>query len=180
MAGRRSGLPRVISTVHGFPPLCGPDVSSLILGPMPGAASLQAGEYYAHPRNAFWSITESLFGIARVTAYPARVLALTSAGIAVWDVLRVCSRSGSLDSAIARDSIVTNDFSMLLRRYPGIRRMFFNGGTARQLYERHVLTELAKDQRMIPRFTLPSTSPANARLSLQQKTQAWRVISQSD
>jgi hypoxanthine-DNA glycosylase len=144
---------------------------------MPGAASLQAHEYYANPRNAFWSISEALFGIDRNTPYPARVLALTSAGIAIWDVLKACRRKGSLDSAIERASIVTNDFSGLLSQHYGIQRIYFNGGTARQLYERHVLPTLSKDQQLIPRLTLPSSSPANARLSLQEKTCAWSVIS---
>jgi hypoxanthine-DNA glycosylase len=147
---------------------------------MPGAASLQAGEYYAHPRNAFWSIIESLFGIAHAAPYAVRVHALSSAGIAVWDVLQACRRSGSLDSAIERDSIVTNEFTWLLGQNPGIQRIFFNGGTACTLYERHVLPALPPDQQRIARFTLPSSSPANARLSLQQKAQAWRVISLPD
>jgi TDG/mug DNA glycosylase family protein len=144
---------------------------------MPGAASLQAGEYYAHPRNAFWMIAESLWSIAREAPYPARVRALESAGIAVWDVLRTCRRSGSLDSGIERQSIVANDFRGFLQRHPGIRRIYFNGNTARQLYDRHVLEALSLRQQQISRFTLPSTSPANARASLGEKTLAWSAIS---
>jgi double-stranded uracil-DNA glycosylase len=145
---------------------------------MPGAASLRVAEYYAHPRNAFWMIAESLCGIAKDAPYPARVRALEAAGIAVWDVLETCRRSGSLDSSIEPESIVANDFSGFLQQNPGIRRIYFNGGAARQLYDRHVLGTLPENLQLIPRITLPSTSPANAGFSLQEKTRAWRVISQ--
>jgi TDG/mug DNA glycosylase family protein len=145
---------------------------------MPGAASLQAGEYYAHPRNAFWMIAESLLGIAHKEPYSGRVRALEATGVAVWDVLRTCRRSGSLDSAIEPDSIVANDFRRFLQRNPGIGRIYFNGATARRLYARHVLATLPADQQLIPLLTLPSTSPANASNSLQEKTRAWRAIIQ--
>lgn len=143
---------------------------------MPGVASLQAVQYYAHPRNAFWTIAESLFGIAPGQPYLERVCALEAAGVAVWDVLKACQRTGSLDSAIEADSVVANNFRRFLKQNPGIGRIYFNGNTARQLYDRHVLATLAASQQLIPRFTLPSTSPANAGLSLQEKIRAWRVI----
>jgi len=164
--------------LQGFPPICGPYASRLVLGSMPGAASLLASEYYAHPRNAFWKIAESLWDVDQALHYPARVLALKAARIAVWDVLKTCRRSGSLDSSIERESIVANDFRGFLRQNPEISRIYFNGNTARQLYDRHVLNTLPENLQLIPRFTLPSTSPANARLSLQEKIRAWRVISQ--
>ncbi len=162
--------------LRSFPPISGPGATRLILGSMPGVASLQAGQYYAHPRNAFWLIVESLFGIARENPYAERVLALEGAGVAVWDVLKACRRSGSLDSAIEPDSIVANDFRRFLKKNPGIGHIYFNGNTARQLFERHVMATLTDEQQLIPRLTLPSTSPANASFSLIEKTRAWRVI----
>jgi double-stranded uracil-DNA glycosylase len=179
MTGRGAGLPGIVER-HGFRPIGVPGATRLVLGSMPGVASLQAGEYYAHPRNAFWEIAEALFGISRTQPYAERVLALETAGVAVWDVLKACRRSGSLDSAIETGSIVTNDFRRFLRRNPGINRIYFNGGMAHALFERHVLPTLAEDQRLIARFTLPSTSPANARLTLAQKSLAWRVITRFD
>lgn len=162
--------------LRSFPPVQGSHASTLILGSMPGVASLQAQEYYAHPRNAFWTIMESVLGIERSAHYSVRTKALAEAGICVWDVLKACRRSGSLDSAIERDSIVPNDFRRFLRQHPGINRIFFNGNAARQLYDRHVLPTLAADQKLIARITLPSTSPANAGSSLREKTQAWQAI----
>jgi TDG/mug DNA glycosylase family protein len=164
--------------LRSFAPIRGDDARCLILGSMPGAASLAAQQYYAHPRNAFWPIIESLLGIDRSAAYAERTQALASAGIAVWDVLKACRRRGSLDSAIEPDSIVPNDFRRFLRQNPGIERIFFNGNAARQLYDRHVLATLAAPQRLIPRLTLPSTSPAHAGRSVQEKTLAWRAILQ--
>ena len=165
-----------MSILRSFPPICAPGATRLILGSMPGVASLQAREYYAHPRNAFWTIAETLFGIARDLPYAERVRALEAAGLAVWDVLKACRRNGSLDSAIEAQSIVANDFRRFLKRNPGITRIYFNGNMARQLFDRHVLPTLTEKQQLIPRVTLPSTSPANAGFSLPQKTQAWRVV----
>jgi TDG/mug DNA glycosylase family protein len=165
-----------IAGLRGFPPIAGSNATSLILGSMPGSASLTAHEYYAHPRNAFWSIAETVLGIPRAAPYDERTRALANAGIAVWDVLKACRRNGSLDSAIETDSIVVNDFRRFLAKHSGITHIFFNGGTACALFQRHVLPLLSERQQMIPGSTLPSTSPANARLSLAAKIQAWRVI----
>lgn len=143
---------------------------------MPGAASIAAREYYAHPRNAFWTIVESLFGIERAAPYSERVQVLTCAGIAVWDVLKTCRRNGSLDSAIEADSLVVNDLRRFLEKNPGIDHVYFNGGTARALFERHVASTLTDNQSPLARTTLPSTSPAHAGMSLAQKTRSWRVI----
>jgi double-stranded uracil-DNA glycosylase len=165
--------------LRGFSPITGDNATRLILGSMPGGASIAAHEYYAHPRNAFWTIVEALLGVDRTAPYPERVRALAGTGIAVWDVLKTCRRSGSLDSAIEKDSMEVNDFRRFLAANPGIAHIYFNGGTARRLFERHVLPSLSEWQQQVPRLTLPSTSPANARLSLAQKTRAWRVISKS-
>lgn len=168
----------VNAELRSFLPICGANARVLILGSMPGVASLTATEYYAHPRNAFWSIAESLFGIDRAAPYAARVHALQRAGIAVWDVLASCRRRTSLDADIEPASIVANDLRSFLRRHAGIRHIYFNGNAARQLYERQVLPTLTPLQQLLPRVVLPSTSPAHAGRTLQQKITAWAVIRQ--
>ncbi len=143
---------------------------------MPGAASLAAGEYYAHPQNAFWRIMGALFGTAPTEPYAARVAALLDHGIALWDVLAACNRSGSLDTSIDRDSLVVNDLGGFLARHGFIRVVYFNGSTAETLYRRHVLPVLGARARMIDTIRLPSTSPTHATRSFATKLQAWRVL----
>ena len=69
---------------RGFPPIAGPDARVLILGSLPGQASLAAGEYYAHRRNLFWPILGELFGATPALPYAERLGKLTTAGLALW------------------------------------------------------------------------------------------------
>ena len=165
--------------IHSFPPLGNRQATRLVLGTMPGKASLLAGQYYAHPRNAFWYIIQELFGIPRELAYARRTRELARTGLAGWDVLAACTRDSSLDSDIVADSAVPNDFAGYLRAHRRIRVIYFNGGPARALFERHVAAELPEDWRAIARVTLPSTSPTHARRSHAQKLEAWRVIAEA-
>jgi double-stranded uracil-DNA glycosylase len=146
---------------------------------MPGIASLQAHQYYAHPRNGFWPIVEAVWGIPAAGGYAARVRGVQQAGIAIWDVLASCRRRSSLDSDIERESIVVNDFQEFFRGHPGIRAIAFNGGAAMQLFRRHVLPGLAKPLHALPMLQLPSTSPAHAGLTLADKRRAWAVVAAS-
>ncbi|HPV23953.1 MAG TPA: DNA-deoxyinosine glycosylase, partial [Casimicrobium sp.] len=95
--------------ITSFPPLIAPNATRLILGSMPGVASLAAAQYYAHPQNAFWRIMGAVAGFDAALSFDERVAELARAGVALWDVLAACERSGSLDSAIARKSEVAND-----------------------------------------------------------------------
>ena len=162
-------------TVRSFPPIADRNARLLILGSMPGTASLEAHQYYAHPRNAFWPIVEALWQVPRELDYSVRVAALRAAGVAVWDVLAQCRRPTSLDSDIDAASIVANDFADFFHRHPGIRFIGFNGGTAATLYRRHVLPALPQQLRDLPTVQLPSTSPAHAGRTLQQKLRLWRA-----
>lgn len=158
--------------LQGFPPLARADARILILGSMPGGASLQAGAYYAHPRNAFWSIMGAACGATPGLDYAERVCRLHEAGIAVWDVIGRCRRQGSLDAAIDADSVEVNDFSAFFQVHRSIGRILFNGTTARNLFMRHVRPVLA-DVPPLPMQCLPSTSPANAACRPVEKTAIW-------
>jgi hypoxanthine-DNA glycosylase len=161
--------------VESFPPIAGPHAHTLILGTMPGAASLRARAYYAHPRNAFWTILGRLLDFDPQLDYAARTRHVVAAGIAVWDVLRSCERDGSLDTKILRTSVVVNDFGWFFTGHPHIERVFFNGATAHALYRRHVLPAIDDvSNRQYAR--LPSTSPANASIALPAKLHAWGVV----
>jgi double-stranded uracil-DNA glycosylase len=162
---------------RGFEPLAAPDARVLILGTIPSRRSLEAGEYYAHPRNAFWSIMTALCGVPLAPGYAARVAMLKGAGVALWDVLRAAERDGSLDAAIVPGTEVPNDIGALLGRCPEIHTIFLNGGKADALFRRCVLPCLSAGAGSVPRLVcLPSTSPANARLTKQAKLEAWRAV----
>jgi hypoxanthine-DNA glycosylase len=146
----------------------------LVLGSLPGRLSLERGEYYANPQNAFWRIMAT-----RVLDLPAdyagRVAALVEHRVALWDVLAAATRSGSLDAAIAKDAI-PNNFRAFFHAHPNIQLIGFNGTTAARLYERHVIPALTAAQWTIVRQTLPSTSAAHASLTFAKKAARWSVL----
>lgn len=139
-----------------------------MLGSFPGAASLAAGEYYAHPRNHFWPILSALWGIdLGALAYAQRLRVVRERGLGLWDVYASCRREGSLDRAIEQP--VPNDLAALLGRAPGLQAFAHNGG------------ESARAMRITRAFgvavhRLPSTSPANASWSFERKLAAWREV----
>lgn len=165
-----------MTEVFSFAPVARRDARVLILGSMPGAASLAAQQYYAHPRNAFWPIMAELTGFAADAPYARRLIALEDGGIALWDVLRSCFRPGSLDADIDERSIMPNDFAGFFRRHPHIVRVFFNGSKAEAAFRRHVQPTLAGVRSGLRYHRLPSTSPANASYSFAAKLAQWRVI----
>ncbi len=159
--------------VTSFPPLSLPGARALILGSMPGVASLTAQEYYAHSRNHFWPIMADIAGFDRTAAYAQRVDALTRAGFAVWDVLQSCVRPGSLDSAIEAGTRVPNDFAAFLATHPGLELVCFNGTEAEKSFNTYVLPGLLSAMEL-RRVRLPSTSPAHA-VEFDYKLAAWRA-----
>ncbi len=138
----------------------------LILGSFPSAASLAAQAYYAHPQNQFWRVLGAVIGQPlKELDYAARLQAVRDTGIAIWDIYASCARAGSLDSAI-RDA-VANDFSALQESAPALRRICFNGRTAaKRLREIEALGYEA--------VVLPSTSPAHAGMTFEEKLARWR------
>lgn len=165
-----------MTPLRSFAPLADARARVLILGSMPGAASLHAQQYYAHPRNAFWTLMQPLTGISVNAAYAQRCSGVIDAGIAVWDVLARCERKGSLDADIAPASVVINDFARFFSDHADIAHVFCNGMTAANLYRRHVLPTLGGRAASLPWSRLPSTSPAHAGMTLADKQRAWQVV----
>jgi hypoxanthine-DNA glycosylase len=157
-----------------FSPVADSRSRVLILGSMPGNASLAAHQYYAHPQNTFWNIMGTLIGASRDIPYQSRLDTLKFHGIALWDVLASCTRKGSLDSAIDAGSIAPNDFSSFFDHHQGITHVYFNGTMAETCFRRHVLASLGERQLSYKR--LPSTSPAYASMTYFQKYEEWKVI----
>ncbi|MDD5300640.1 MAG: DNA-deoxyinosine glycosylase [Gallionella sp.] len=160
--------------VKSFAPIENADARILILGSMPGEASLKAGQYYAHPRNLFWRIMGELLNTKPDLPYDKRVATLKSAQIALWDVLRSCRRKGSMDSNIDHGSLTPNDLATFFQRHAKITHVFFNGAKAEECYRKHV-PPIAGIER-IEYLRLPSTSPANASVSFERKLEAWRAV----
>ncbi len=162
------------TVIQSFNAIYQRDATRLILGSMPGQASLDANQYYAHPRNAFWPIIEALYAKQHTLDYTARCQLLRDHQIALWDVLQACIRPGSLDTSIDKHSIVTNDFATLLHHCPHIHTIHFNGSKAEQLFVKHVSPTLATTHPHINLQRLPSTSPAHAAMGFEKKLMVWR------
>lgn len=167
-------MPEINKNLTGFAPIIGDRPVCLILGSMPGRASLEQQRYYAHPRNAFWPIVCDYLDVPAGLGYEARCAALAGAPFALWDVLRHCRRAGSLDSRIRRDSEVANDFNAFLDAHQSIRHVLFNGATAAALFKRHVPADAPQVARL-QWHILPSTSPAYAAMPLSEKRDRWHA-----
>jgi len=152
----------------GLPPAIARQTRLVVLGSFPGAASLAAQQYYAHPRNQFWPLLSTLWGIDLVALpYPQRLAALRKRGLGLWDVYASCHREGSLDNAIEHAEL--NDLASLRCRAPALQGVAHNGG------------ESARSMRLTGALglsvtRLPSTSPTNASWSFERKLAAWRAV----
>ncbi|MEH8022083.1 DNA-deoxyinosine glycosylase [Rheinheimera metallidurans] len=145
----------------------------LVLGSMPGTVSLKQQQYYAHPRNLFWPIMANLVGFSAEASYSAKLQALNAAGVALWDVIGHCQRSGSLDSAIRDEQV--NDFASFFTVQPNLQVIAFNGAKAWQSFNRHVLSKQPLPAKLIL-FQLPSTSPAHAAMGFPEKLAQWQQL----
>jgi hypoxanthine-DNA glycosylase len=151
----------------GFAPVVDPGVHTLVLGSFPSTASLDAGQYYGHPRNQFWRLMGAVLDEPLADlAYPDRLARLLAHQVGLWDVIAECEREGSLDSAI-RDA-VPSALGPLLDGLPALRRVFFNGATAGR-------SRRWFDARGHATFVLPSSSPALT-IPFEAKLARWRTI----
>jgi len=154
--------------LNGFPPVLDQDIRILILGSFPGKASLAASQYYAHPRNQFWRLLSAVLGEdLAVLPYPQRLQRLLAHHIGLWDVIDACEREGSLDASIRHAQ--ANDFVRLKHDCPQLVRVCFNGKTSGKFASQ--FAEAGFDT-----LVLPSSSPANAQWSFEEKLRTWRLI----
>ncbi|HEY9018056.1 DNA-deoxyinosine glycosylase [Thiomicrospira sp.] len=163
-----------MSICQSFNPIEPAYMRVLILGSMPGRASLDVQAYYAHLRNGFWPIMAELLQRDWPHNFAQRYQNLQQHHIGLWDVLAECERPGSLDSAIRSQTIQINDIPGLVLRHPECQAIALNGNKAADLFKRHVLKPHPAVFDSIQILALPSTSPAHASMSLQDKTTVWR------
>ena len=154
---------------YSFAPAVKPGCSVLVLGSLPGDASLRMAQYYAHPRNAFWKIMGRLCGFSPDLPYEDRLDRLNDAGIALWDVVLSGMRPGSLDSDIRDER--PNDVASLLHEYATIKTICCNGGTSYRYLKRYFPVLFGEDGCRV--LLLPSTSPAAARFGFDEKFSAY-------
>jgi hypoxanthine-DNA glycosylase len=158
-----------VSLKRAFDPVVDAHTRLLILGSLPGDASLKAGQYYGHPQNGFWRLVGGVTGLDLVARpYAERLEALKAAGVGLWDVIASARRPGSLDTAI-RD-VEAADLNQLIDSLPALRAVAFNGGTAARLGRRNLSPPAG-----IALIDLPSSSPAHTR-PLSEKAEAWSVL----
>lgn len=152
-----------------FAPISSKKSKVLILGTMPGTKSLELNQYYGHNQNNFWKFMFQIFEEEFSYDYEKRKDLLLQNNIALWDVLQFCDRVGSLDSAIKNE--IANDFESFLENHPQIDSILFNGQKAAAFFKKYVPIE-----KEYTKITLPSTSPANAGKTFQDKLSEWKVV----
>lgn len=158
MSGRKASFPAVVDA----------RTRVLILGSLPGDASLALAQYYGHPRNAFWRLVEGVLETPLVALpYEDRLTTLLDRGVGLWDVIAEARRPGSLDAAILDPT--ANDLVALVETLPALRGVAFNGGTAARLGDK-LLGE------RLPTLALPSSSPAHAARSFAEKAEIWSAL----
>ena len=156
---------------RGFPPVVDAGVRVLVLGSLPGDASLAAAQYYGHPRNGFWRLIGAVIERDLVSLpYDERLAALLAGGVGLWVVHAEAVRPGSLDAAI-KDA-ADNDLTGLVDGLPRLRAVAFNGGAAAKAGTR-LLASRAGRLALAP---LPSSSPAHAAMGLEAKREAWMTL----
>lgn len=152
--------------IASFAPIVNTNTEILILGTMPGIASLEKQEYYAHPRNHFWKILYTLFGTTPIPEnFGEKIKFLQSNKIGLWDVLENCERKGSLDIHIKNHT--ENDFETLFKEYPAINKIIFNGKESHRYFHKRF-----GQKEGITYYVMPSTSPANT-MSFENKLKNW-------
>jgi hypoxanthine-DNA glycosylase len=156
-----------------FPPVVDKNTRVLILGSLPGEESLRQQRYYAHPKNNFWPIIFGIFNQPIAEAYEAKLAFLQSKGIGLWDVIQSAERVGSLDVNIR--NATANDFESLLKQYPNIKMIAFNGRKSQETFKRFVTGKQNLPADLIMEY-FPSTSPSHAYVSFEQKAATWSVL----
>lgn len=162
----------------GFEPVSHPSIHTLVLGSLPSRRSIETGQYYGHPRNAFWPLMGALLGFEAGVPYPERRNALLDAGIGLWDVLHSSKRPGSLDADIDVSSARANDFECFLEGHTSLMRICFNGRKAADLFHRLQCLPDGETRERISLLALPSTSPAHAAMSFEEKLDRWAIVTQ--
>ena len=160
---------------QSFGAVCDVNTELLILGSLPGKRSIAEQQYYAHPRNALWPIVCSWMKIPVTLSYQDKLSAALEHGIGFWDVVAKAERPGSLDSNIASSTVQYNPIDQLIPTLPKLKCIILNGGAAMTMFRRAGFDRVALE-REVDFYQLPSTSPAHASMTVDEKRVAWHSL----
>ena len=153
---------------HPIQPVYDKNSRVLILGSFPSVKSREQMFFYGHPQNRFWKVIAAIHEVEEPRSVEEKKRLLISNGIALWDVISFCDIDGSSDSSIK--NVIPNDIRIILDS-SNIEKIFVNGKTAEKYYNKYIRPKIDRDA-----ICLPSTSPANATVSLEKLIEIWRCI----
>ena len=156
---------------ESIPPYINDDSNILILGSLPSIASRKDGFFYAHPQNRFFKVLACVFNEKEPITIEERKAFLKRNKIALYDVIYECDICGSSDATIK--NVVSIPLADILKKFPNIKRIYTTGKKAKALYDKYLLPEVK-----IEAIGLPSTSPANAGMSLEVLLEHYKIIIQ--
>lgn len=156
------------SIIHPFPPLYDDNSEILILGSFPSVKSREEMFFYGHPQNRFWKVIAAVTESKVPENISEKRELLIKNRIALWDVISSCEITGSSDSSIK--NVVPNDLSEILKNSK-IKRIYVNGKTSEKYYNKYI-----REKTGINAVCLPSTSPANAKWTLEKLQEEWKRI----
>ena len=155
---------------HPFGPLYDENSRVLILGSFPSVRSREQNFFYGHPQNRFWKVVAAVFGQPVPQTVEEKKLLILDNGLALWDSIASCEITGSSDASIR--NVRANDIGVILNSC-SIERIYCNGRKSHEMYERYIEPETGRVA-----VCLPSTSPANAKWTLEKLTGEWSVIAE--
>ena len=155
---------------HPFGPLYDENSRVLILGSFPSVRSREQNFFYGHPQNRFWKVVAEVFGQPVPQTVEEKKLLILDNGLALWDSIASCEITGSSDASIR--NVRANDIGVILNSC-SIERIYCNGRKSHEMYERYIEPGTGREA-----VCLPSTSPANAKWTLEKLTGAWSVIAE--
>lgn len=164
----KTNIQEELRLLHTIPPVFNRNSKILILGSFPSVKSREAEFFYGHKKNRFWKVLANLLNESVPENAEEKKQLLLSNGIALWDVIKSCTITGSSDSSI--NNVVPNDIEPILQK-SDISQIFTNGATADKLYKKYIYPTTKNST-----IKLPSTSPANAAFTLDKLLREWNLI----
>ena len=164
-----------MSQTHPFQPIFDKNSKILILGSFPSVISRKFGFYYANPQNRFWRVLAGILNAPLPTSTDEKINFLLAHRIAIYDAAISCEIKGSSDAKMTAVSPANLE---PIFKTANIMQVYANGGKAYEICKKYLEDEILKATKNVV-IKLPSTSPANAKFSLNRLTNEWLVIAEA-